>query len=120
MDKDLITLTVPAFAAYARSVRMMASNLAVVCGMNMDDVEDVRMAAGEGLVYACTTLDGDCEVRFSISEGEIAMDFSIGETDPVDAADLAYADLLLTAVCDEFTIDEDASILHLLKRAADE
>ena len=34
---------------------MMAANLAVCCEMSVEDVEDVRMAAEEGFVYACAT-----------------------------------------------------------------
>ena len=51
MQPKTVQLSVPAEPAYARSVRMMAANLAVVAGMVVDDVEDVRMAAEEGFVY---------------------------------------------------------------------
>ena len=55
MQDSVVRLCVPAEARYARSVRMMASSLAVVSGMGIDDVEDVRMAAEEGFVYNCVT-----------------------------------------------------------------
>ena len=45
-----IRLTVPAEPAYARSVRMMAANLAVLGEMTVDDIEDMRMAAEEGFI----------------------------------------------------------------------
>ena len=38
MQEKIVSLSVPAEADFARAVRMMASNLAVVCGMNVDEV----------------------------------------------------------------------------------
>ena len=51
MPTTQVNVTVPALPEFARSVRMMAANLAVVCHMSVDDLEDVRMAAEEGFVY---------------------------------------------------------------------
>ena len=105
MAQETIRLCVPAQADYARSVRMLAANLAVVCGMSVDDVEDVRMAAEEGFVYSCATGVDECEVEFSASGDGIEMAFALGEETPAeDDAAGAYARLILAAVCDEFEV----------------
>ena len=67
MDEKTVTLSVPAEADFARSVRMMASTLAVCCDMSVEDVEDVRMIAEEGFVYSCATAPERVGVSFSLT-----------------------------------------------------
>ncbi|OFK24837.1 hypothetical protein [Olsenella sp. HMSC062G07] len=115
-----VNLTVPAEPAFARSVRMMASNLAVVCGMGIDDVEDVRMAAEEGFVYCCATAPQRCDVSFALEEGAITIDFALGQArdEEIEASgvDLSLAELLLAAVTDDFALTQ-GNVLHVVKRA---
>jgi serine/threonine-protein kinase RsbW len=121
MHEDIIRLSVPAEPAYARSVRMMASNLAVVCGMPVEDVEDVRMAAEEGFVYACATSPSACDIEFAVADGQITMSFALGtvtaQRDTTDEAAFQYAELILSATCDEYQVAEGGASLRLLKRA---
>lgn len=117
MEEQTVRLSVPAEAGYARTVRMMAANLAVVCNMSMDDVEDVRMAAEEGFVYCCATAPESCEVSFALSQTEVRMSFGLG---PMSAdgsnESLNLAELLLQAVCDEHGVSDDGTRLVLVKR----
>lgn len=117
MAEQTVRLSVPAEAGYARTVRMMAANLAVVCDMSMDDVEDVRMAAEEGFVYCCATAPDICEVSFSLSQTEVRASFGLGPA-AIDRSDesLSLAELLLDAVCDEHGVSDDGSHLVLVKR----
>lgn len=117
MQEQIVRLSVPPEAAYARTVRMMAANLAVVCDMSVDEVEDVRMAAEEGFVYSCATEPDTCDVAFTLSEGEIRIAFGLGE-DEVDEDEGAQGlvELLLSAVCDEHGVSDDGSTLVLVKR----
>ncbi|MGI6755676.1 MAG: ATP-binding protein [Atopobiaceae bacterium] len=114
-----VSITLPAEAQFARTVRMMAANLAVVQEMNVDDVEDVRMAAEECFVCACATNPDQCDVSFNLSADEISMDFSLGEgsdeTSELDES-LDLAELLLQAVCDSFEVSPDGKTLHVVKR----
>ncbi|MDO4429454.1 MAG: ATP-binding protein [Atopobiaceae bacterium] len=115
MTEKHVSLRVPAEASFARTVRMTASALAVAAGIeSVEDVEDVKMVADEGFVYACATAPEVVEVRFSLAAGEVAMDFSLGAAEPADdAVDLVR--VLLSAVCDEFSLSEDGATLHLLR-----
>ncbi len=117
MQSQTVQLSVPAEAMYARPVRMMAANLAVVSGMDVDTVEDVRMAAEEGFVYACHTLDTMCTIEFCVADSCIEMNISLGDTS-VEAEEARYACLLLKAVCDEFEIDDTTHTLHALRRTS--
>ena len=86
MESKIVELKTPAAAEFARSVRMLAANLAVVCGLSIDDVEDVRMAAEEGFVYACATDQDFCDILFAIDEAQIQMTFSLGPQRDVEDA----------------------------------
>lgn len=122
MPDRAVSLRVPAEAGFARCVRMMAANLAVLCGMSVDGVEDVRMAAEEGFVYSCSTAPTECRVDFSMGEGGISMDFSLGTEAPAEGGDdeasqrLDLVELLLSAVCEDFGVSEDGRVLHLSVR----
>ena len=61
------------------------------------------MIADEGFVYACATGPEVVEVDFSLGQGSVGMDFSLGTTDPDDeSVDLVR--VLLSALCDEFRL----------------
>ena len=118
MQDSVVRLCVPAEARYARSVRMMASSLAVVSGMGIDDVEDVRMVAEEGFVYSCATKPAACDMTFALGDGSVSIDFSLGDVhdEQIEAAgvDLSLVELL-SAICDDFTVTDD-NTLHVVKR----
>ena len=118
MDDKNVNLGVPADAAFARSVRMTASTLAVCCDMSVEDVEDVRMIAEEGFLYCCATAPERVDVSFSLGEEGMAMDFALGPAEPEDES-IDLVEVLLSAVCDVFSVSEDGRVLHLVKRAGD-
>ncbi len=120
MTKSIVKLSVPAEPRFARSIRMLAANLAVVAGLSIDDVEDVRMAAEEGFVYASATTDDALEVTFGVSEGEVDMAFSLGDREPqaeqYAPGSFSYVELILAAVSDEYEVDDEAGTLRVTKR----
>ena len=113
-------LTLPPDARYARVVRMTAANLASIADLTVEDVDDVRMAAEEAFVYACATgVNGRLEIDFSVGDGQIEMVFSLGDAmvseDEAEPA-LAYAALLLDALCDSCEItDAPQAVMRLTK-----
>lgn len=110
-----IHLSIPAEPAYARTVRMMAANLAVLSGMSIEAVEDVRMAAEEGFVWCCATKPASAEIDFTV-DGGVAMEVAFGSAEPSeDDTTTAYADLLLSAVCDEYQYSQERNVLYLKK-----
>lgn len=119
MEESIIRLSVPAQATYARSVRMMAANLAVLCTMSVDEVEDARMAAEEAFVYACATQPATCDMEFCVTDDGLHMTLALGDSDPamdsVLAEHIELAQLLLEAVSDVCEFTEDGSHLHIAK-----
>lgn len=118
---EMTVLEVPALARYARVVRMTAANLATIVGMNVEEVDDVRMAAEEAFVYACATgVKGALRVEFGLSDAGLSMDFNLG-TEAVTEDDnepaFVYSAFILEAMCDECIIsDTPQSTMHLFKR----
>lgn len=116
-----IRLSVPAQPSFARSVRMMAANLAVLCSMSVDEVEDARMAAEEAFVYACATKPEHCSMTFALTQDGLSMDFALGDVRPDDdiesAEQVSLAMLLLSAVSDSYEIVEDEALLRVTKLA---
>ncbi len=114
-----VALTVPAAPDYARVVRMAAATLAASAGLGVDDVEDVRMAAEEGFVYACATDQSAVDMTFAREGDELTMYFSLGE-EPEEAEDDESLDLvaaLLEAICEDFGTDEDGETLVLVLKS---
>jgi serine/threonine-protein kinase RsbW len=129
MAPEQVTLTVPARGEYARTVRMTASELAVRLGMPYDRIEDVRMAADEAFVYACsrTPETGAVVFQFELADDELTM--CVGpiasgreSEDPLEDAPGRYASFILEAVCDTFVVEpgDDGARLRIVKRASDD
>ena len=121
MEEQVIRLSVPPIARFARPVRMMAASLATVSSMSVDDVEDLRMAAEEGFVYACATAPSSVDIEFVVAEGSVRMGFALGTAEPDLEGDpaLSYANLLLAALCDSYEVDASAHVLRLAKMGGD-
>jgi len=120
MADSVITLNVPALPQFARSVRMMAANLAVLCSMNVDEVEDARMAAEEAFVYACATRPELCEITFEITGASLDMTFGLGAASVEDEGvfeQVSLAEMLLSCVCDSYEVAADGASLFVTKRA---
>ena len=113
VETELTVLEVPAQGDYARVVRMTAANLATLAGFGIEEVDDVRMAAEEAFVWCCATKPEACEVSFDASGDALTMTFALGEAEPEDDQIATYAELILTAVCDECELDDEAHTLSL-------
>lgn len=123
MPNDRVTLTVPARAEYAKTVRMTAAALVSRLGMTYDEVDDVRIAAEEAFVYAVDhAADGDCiTLDFLVNElvAEIKVGLSEGARVTGEDAErrAAYATFILQSVCDHFELssDENGPYLKVVK-----
>ncbi len=123
MSADRISLTVPACAEYAKTVRMTASALVARLGMTYDEVDDVRIAAEEAFVYAVDHAPESAEVGLVFTITADAFEIRVGlapgsrVTDEDVERRAAYATFILQAVCDHFELssDETGSYLKVIK-----
>ena len=116
-----ITLAVTADPRYARLVRMTAANVAMLSQMSVDRVEDVRMAAEEAFIYACSVVpDTALSISFEVDESHVSLSLASAVDEFPPAADgepAAYADLILGAVCDSYEKRADPAALVLTLKA---
>ena len=109
-----VELSVPADPQFARCVRMCAASLGVACGMSVDEIEDIRMAAEESFIMACATGVTTCDIAFEICKSHMAMVIAMDEAaEAKDDPSVQYAGLLLEAVCDEYEIVEEDGHVHM-------
>lgn len=116
-----IVLTIAADPRLARLVRMVAANVAALSSMSVDRVEDLRMAAEEAFIFACSVEAGErVSLTFSVDDEHVTLDVDLGcdtvpEPDPAGPA--AYAGLILSAVCDAYEKVDAPARLHLELKA---
>ena len=119
MSESIVRLAVPAQPSYARTVRMLVANLAVLCNMTIDEVEDVRVIAGEAFAYVCATSPEVCEMTFDVKGDVLNMSFSLGEVVPEEYEEaqewVELTKLLLVATSDSFEVAE--AVMRVSKRA---
>ena len=114
---DAIELKLVADPHLARLVRMTAANVAMLSSMSVDKVEDLRMAAEEAFIYACSLCpQGALTVSFAVDATGVRMDFTLSCDSfchVVDGDPAAYADVILSTVCDVYTKAEAPASLHI-------
>lgn len=115
-----VSLRLEAKPALARLVRMTAANVAVLSSMSVDRVEDLRMAAEEAFVFACSCIPGQMvTVDFDADDQHVGMTFDMGSA-PISESDdsaCAYVDLILASVCDSYEKLSEPSRLVLDMKA---
>jgi serine/threonine-protein kinase RsbW len=123
-DGDRVVLTVPSKGEYARTVRLAASELATRAGMDIDAVDDVRLAVDEAFVFASEHLAGpELEFAFWLTPGSIELFVGplVADCANDEAPDRGerYARFILESICDEFQILEAGGTcrLRLVKSA---
>lgn len=124
-DSDRVSLSVPARWEFARTVRLVAAELATRVGMSIDEVEDVRLAVEEAFVYSVGRV-ADRSLDCSFTVRSAAIELEIGplpsQCPGLEAGDASgrYARFILDAMCDEFELAErdDGCYVRLVKRMA--
>lgn len=116
-----ISLSVTADPRLARLVRMTAANVATLSSMSVERVEDIRMAAEEAFIYACSVQPEEgLTVSFDVDEQHVSMTFGLAASpadDRAPAGEAAYADLILGSVCDTYEKQDEPPALVLTLKA---
>jgi serine/threonine-protein kinase RsbW len=124
-DGDRVVLAVPSRGEFARTVRLTAAELAARAEMDIDTVDDVRLAVDEAFVFAGEHAAGP-ELTFTFSLASGWMQIVVGplSADAVseEAPDQGerYARFILESICDEFEIlpSDGAYVLRLVRSTA--
>jgi serine/threonine-protein kinase RsbW len=123
-DADKVVLIVPSRGEFARTVRMTAAELASRAGMDLDGIDDSRMAAEEAFIFAAgRAAGGDLTFTFIVEPGSVELTVDVagsGLSEPAEPdRDELLTRLVLESICDEFELrgTDGAHTLRLVKRA---
>jgi serine/threonine-protein kinase RsbW len=102
---EVVRLTVPAALEYVRIVRLTASGVASRLGLDVDEIENMRVAVDE---LASTVVDaadgGELEILFSNASGSLRIE---GKAPVAIGGEVRVDDLsaqILKAVCDDYDL----------------
>ncbi|QWT17090.1 ATP-binding protein [Collinsella sp. zg1085] len=121
-NRSPISLVLEPKPCLARLVRMTAANIGLLSSMSVDRIEDVRMAAEEAFIYACSIVHTDCvSFHFYVDEQQIRVrvEFPLSAFPESDSDDptAEYSDLILASVCDSYKKMSDPAQLEFVLKA---
>ena len=110
-----IELTLPADSRMLRLVRLVASGLASTIGLDVDELDDLRIGVDEAVAALLEGGDGSrLQLRFEVDLEAVSMAASVpaGDT-PFDPERLDLSTQLLGAVCDEHRLEVVDGVVHV-------
>ncbi|MBA2280860.1 MAG: ATP-binding protein [Actinomycetota bacterium] len=104
-----IELALPADSRMLRLVRLVASGLASTIGLDVDELDDLRIAVDEAVAALLEGGDGSrLELRFEVDAEAVTMAATVPAGGaPLDPERLEWSKQLLGAVCDEHQLEVD-------------
>ena len=121
---DRVCLTLPPLHEFARTGRVLAAELATRVGMDIDNVDDMKLAVEEAFIFASKHA-GKREVTLTFELSPSRLSLVVGplpsmcESDTRPDSGRRYADFILSSVCDEFEIcEEDGTCFLRLSKSA--
>jgi len=125
----VIALTIPSDPQFMRLVRLLASGVGSITGLDMEEIEDFRVAVDE----ACTSLLAACNgsglsVGFELgTESVDVTGTAVGPVDPrqlagLDPVQLSFSERILEVVVDrhELRFDPPEASFELHKRVSND
>lgn len=125
---DYIRLALPADAEYGRLARIAAAGLALRLGFTYREIEDLRLAVDEAVIFLLRhdRRDGTLTVEFEPSPDQLVVDVrASGEADdeagaggdpaPDDPGDQERFARIVADVVDAFDVDDTGSHIRLVK-----
>jgi serine/threonine-protein kinase RsbW len=110
-----IDLSLPADSRVLRLVRLVASGLASIVGLDVDALDDLRIGIDEAVAALLEGGDGSrLELRFEVDGGELRMSGTTPAGDEgFDEDRLELSTQLLAAVCDEHRLEMVDGHVHV-------
>ncbi|MBU5257169.1 ATP-binding protein [Tissierella praeacuta] len=112
MNKDIINLTIPRKPDYISLVRLTTSGIAYSMGLNVDDIEDIKVSIGEACINSLMS-DGKEEISlvFEIDEEKLSIEvMNVKEEIPDDLEEKREKELgllIIKSLMDEVIFNED-------------
>lgn len=98
---NVISITIPNRSEYLSSVRLLCSKVMAIKNMNMDDVEDMRVAAGELMLIAHDIEDESIDCIITEDEEKITLSVNLKNKYSLSEERL-MSKLIIESLADEF------------------
>ena len=119
-SSDVVTLRLPAVAAYLSVLRTATASLASRLDFTIDDIEDLRIAVDEAcaMLLSQAVAGADLECAFELSEDAIAVAVSVLTLDGAQPSRDTFAWTVLTALAGEVdsAADSDRRVTISLRK----
>lgn len=112
MNKDIINLTIPRKPDYISLVRLTTSGIAYSMGLNVDDIEDIKVSIGEACINSFMLNDSeDISLIFEIDEEKLSIKVTnVRENIPEDLDETKERELgllIIKSLMDEVIFNEE-------------
>lgn len=117
-DADQIRLSLPARHEYARIARIAVAALALRLGFSYREVEDLRLAIDESLIFLLgTDRPGErVTIRFGTEQGHVSVRAEAEFATETDAEARERFEALIGDLVDAWTVADDGRSVGLSKR----
>lgn len=109
MKKDIIKLTIASKPNYISVVRLTSSAIANNIGLNIDDIEDIKVSIAEACINALDKAD-EINIQFQIEEDKLIMkvdNVSPCKDDEIDLnKEIELGILIIESLMDEVNFSE--------------
>ena len=120
VGRDVVTLRLPAVAAYLSVLRTATASLASRLDFTIDDIEDLRIAVDEAcaMLLSQAVAGADLECSFELSDDVIAVAVSVLTLDGAQPSRETFAWTVLTALAGEVdsAVDADRRVTISLRK----
>lgn len=77
MNKDSVILRIPSKPDYISLVRLTSSSISYKCGLNVDEIEDIKVAIGEACINSLSLNDNETIViEFNLDDDKLVINVS--------------------------------------------
>lgn len=74
MNNDSILLKIPSKPDYISLVRLTASSISNKCGLNIDEIEDIKVSIGEACINSLSLTNEDTiSINFNVDEEKLVI-----------------------------------------------
>ena len=111
MSKDIIKLSIPSKPDYISLVRLTTSGIAHSMGLNIDEIEDIKVSIGEACINSLMLNNSDeISLEFKVEEDKLTIRVNKAKEDIPDELDenkeRNLGLLIIKSLMDEVRFDE--------------
>lgn len=119
MDKDIFKLTIPGKPDYISVARLTSSAIASKIGLNLEEIEDIKVALSEACTNALKKVD-EINIQFVIDDEKFTMIVENAllpiESDDISTKELEMGILIMKSLMDEVKFyNEGVELIKYIK-----